>query len=1108
MADFFDNLSDNLNLDRGRILNRKIDKDRDNFIKGLRYTKSGQKEDPTYLGFRFIFEFGISPLDPENFLPPSPLFKELETEGLRDNTILDTTNATDTLLKISKGSANGSYLTDMGFFKGAYRTFLGVNPLKESPVAYMGAQKYLYERWDNVNPSPGGGGSVSTQDRKGLQQETRHRALQAFKETLRNINAKSPWYFQSITGLKDLVSHKHTMTEGAGANPYRKGTLTINCLESIDMRISAMAELYKKATYDYIHHRRLVPSNLLKFRMYIVISEIRNIQLRNDINDVLNPFSVPLVSSATNFISSLGQGGGVINPFSDNFKYGETPPSFLPREEYNTTPYVMIYQLDQCEFDFDETTPIPTNFDNGTGTATPVTNSFKIHVGRVKDLKLQYNLMEDLIAKKDIFKGLLLADHFSMEGSVISPAGALSDPENSPGEFFAKLASNFVTNTVNNIKNDLVSAASSAILGNAYGFQINQIGEAASSAQQLGAFLRDGTPPFSSGNPQKNGLGGPKERVYPPIISDLYGTVPEGVNPNLGNVLALPPTPGFEPNDQYPGVPGKELGLPGRVYPTARGDEYPDAPGEDLGVPGRIYPTASGDAYVQVPGIDLGLPQRQYRRNNRDEYTGVSGPDLGVPGRIYPAATGDEYTTNPGSDLGLPARQYPVNTGDEYTGVTGRDLGVPGRVYPQNTQDLYATNPGPDLGLPARQYPVNTGDEYPGVAGGDLGVPQRVYPQNNLDDYPSNPGPDLGLPTRQYPVNTGDEYPTSAGPDLGAPQRIYPQNNLDDYPTTPGPDLGLPARQYPVNNFDEYPTSAGVDLGTPQRIYPQNNLDDYPTTPGPDLGLPSRQYPVNNFDEYPTSAGVDLGTPQRIYPQNNLDDYPTTPGPDLGLPSRQYPVNTGDEYPTSAGVDLGAPQRIYTPNNLDDYPTNPGPDLGLPGRQYPANTGDEYPTSAGTDLGTPQRIYTPNNLDDYPTNPGADLGLPGRQYPANVKDEYPTSSGSDLGAPQRLYPPVIGDEYPGAPGRDGALPERQYTASTIDEYEQVPGRALGAESRIYQTVNENLYQNLGITPEEIRSRVYPELETEETPRLNETLYKSQDKIEYPRIERDEYPETT
>lgn len=52
------------------------DKLRSLFLKGFKLSKQGKYEDPTYLGFKIVIDFGALPVRDDDGLPPSPLFKE------------------------------------------------------------------------------------------------------------------------------------------------------------------------------------------------------------------------------------------------------------------------------------------------------------------------------------------------------------------------------------------------------------------------------------------------------------------------------------------------------------------------------------------------------------------------------------------------------------------------------------------------------------------------------------------------------------------------------------------------------------------------------------------------------------------------------------------------------------------------------------------------------------------------------------------------------------------------------------------------------------------------------------------------------------------------
>ena len=777
MADFAGNLRSEVK----DSLNRKIDTQRDKFLKGISTSKHGKKEDPTYLHFKFIFDTGdTSPIDPETFLAPSPLFRpynppppekskqELEKMTKKDFDEYNQERATSI--------TGAGFITADEFFYGSKFKINGMQDVGAFPInggfAYMSAQQFLYQR------------SVKRRD-----------MLSAFRNGLLYINQNCPYYFQSITGLDQLLKADIKNIHKGPGKPQRMGTLNVECLESIDMRIFALSELYRKAVYDYTYHRTMLPENLRKFRMWLVVTEIRNIQLSYGINDVLNPFSIPAVANAANFADSFNSQTGFLDKIGgDSQKSTNTDPNNPNSDKfgsYEMGPYAFVYQFDQCEFDFDDSYPSYSTIDNkGSG---PVTNKFKIHVGRVKDYKIQFNQLADVIKKNDNIKQMVISDVWgSAEGDYnnyeyVGATGIsnvdLSDKPN-PAQAFSQMASNFITNTVADLKNQGVSILQGALLGNIYGLGGMNLGASTRSAQSLINTLKNGIPnPLADNSPQAKGLGGPGERQYPTLNEDAYPNSSAQPSQNLGNALGnSSANPSNLKEDVYKNVPGKDLGLPDRQYQKVKTDEYKDVPGKDLGVPKRVYNKPKEDVYPTNPGVDGGLPDRQYPKLKIDEYSNVPGTDLGVPGRIYQPVNGDVYPTNPGVDLGLPTRIYGPASGDEYNNVPGKDLGIPERIYDQPSGDQYLNTPGKDLGGSAREYPPADGNEYPPAP--DKGLPPnlaRIYPE----------------PENKYPQVRDTEYKES-------PKWIH-ENQDDVYKTVPGPDLGGRERKYPSINYDEYP---------------------------------------------------------------------------------------------------------------------------------------------------------------------------------------------------------------------------------------------------------------------------------------------------------------
>jgi hypothetical protein len=104
--------------------------------------------------------------------------------------------------------------------------------------------------------------------------------LKRFKERLRDIVKFYPYYFTDIVGLGDIYNFNEK-------NGYEfERLLTIKTLESIDVRMGGMIDDFMRATFDHEFRRMMLPANMLEFRMYIIVSEIRN--FRTFVNTTLS----------------------------------------------------------------------------------------------------------------------------------------------------------------------------------------------------------------------------------------------------------------------------------------------------------------------------------------------------------------------------------------------------------------------------------------------------------------------------------------------------------------------------------------------------------------------------------------------------------------------------------------------------------------------------------------------------------------------------------------------------------------------------------------------------------------------------------------------------
>jgi len=756
---------------------KATDKNRSIFLKGFNLSRSGANEDPTYLGFKFVFDFGALPINAETGWAPSPLLR--------------VGNYTET---------NGGAMVPRNLFGQPQYDYTS------SDVVYYSTYNYLLER----DGSYGRGNSLK-----------RANALKQFQILLADINNNSPWFFQSIEGLDKLEKVSHTGFQDESStdsfDPARTSgkTLTVTCLESLNLRLTALANLYNQATFDADNMRWLVPRNLRKFTMWIYVTEIRNffkttrltgssaaVAALDDLSSLLSTNRNPGGSLANTpegerQPSGPGAPGNAFNSFvrqvfSDSGLSNDVD-SFRNQQDQSGIKPVLIYECQQCEFDFSSSSPWSGSIDAGIDPRAS-TQSFKIHVGKVR-MKTQFpNIRTD-------GNYLVLSDGFDQNRSSVQIYDDSLDLESITSlgrELLTNVTSQAISDLINEgisqFVNPALSGASQTLLGNIYSFNPSQLtafvsgaGNFSNAQNFLNGASDVGLDNLLKGNlptPQKVGLGGPPERVYPTIQTekDVYQNVP-------GSDLGVPDRIYTKPSgDAYPGVPGPDLGVPNRVYPVPRGDEYPNVPGSDLGVPDRVYPLPGGDAYPNVPGSDLGVPDRVYTDPGGDVYPNVPGSDLGVPDRVYPDPGGDAYPNVPGSDLGVPDRVYPGVKIDEYTNSPGKDLGVPDRVYPAPGGDVYSNVPGSDLGVPSRKYPEFNEKVYPDTSS-NFSVDQNigvVYKKETL-------------------VSVGNELRSSTNAFDTPPAPIYAQ-------TRPSYKEGSIGNMYPLTNGD-FIASAPINLG-------------------------------------------------------------------------------------------------------------------------------------------------------------------------------------------------------------------------------------------------------------------------------------------------------
>lgn len=159
--------------------------------------------------------------------------------------------------------------------------------------------------------------------------------LKEFKRLLLYTSQRQPWFFQSITGLDKLWKATTDMSNNFKGKDLE---FEIETLESLDLRISYMADLYRHAIYDPLYMREIVPENLRQFKIDIYLSEFRNLNTLTE--------SLLYYNTATyNYKRYIDLGRSVLDMVRAGSDYFINNASFFKFSVYFS------------EFDFSETLP-------------------------------------------------------------------------------------------------------------------------------------------------------------------------------------------------------------------------------------------------------------------------------------------------------------------------------------------------------------------------------------------------------------------------------------------------------------------------------------------------------------------------------------------------------------------------------------------------------------------------------------------------------------------------------------------------------------------------------------------------------------------------------
>ena len=132
-----------------------------------------------------------------------------------------------------------------------------------------------------------------------------------FAQLLNFLSNECPWFFKDVEGLGEALRYNF---EEMVPQKNRTIKLTFN-QDAVDMRVSTLIDLYKQACYDWVNFKEIIPENLRKFDMCIMLFNppIAGMNFGGFItkDDMKYPKNDPVTASYKGFVGALNDKTGM-----------------------------------------------------------------------------------------------------------------------------------------------------------------------------------------------------------------------------------------------------------------------------------------------------------------------------------------------------------------------------------------------------------------------------------------------------------------------------------------------------------------------------------------------------------------------------------------------------------------------------------------------------------------------------------------------------------------------------------------------------------------------------------------------------------------------------
>lgn len=94
-----------------------------------------------------------------------------------------------------------------------------------------------------------------------------------FTRLLQRLNAEMPWYFYELEGFENTYKFEELKEAYRGTDEGLK----IKCIETLDLSIAGLMDMYRNIAFDIDRWCEVLPHNLTYFNMFVIVSDARNI---------------------------------------------------------------------------------------------------------------------------------------------------------------------------------------------------------------------------------------------------------------------------------------------------------------------------------------------------------------------------------------------------------------------------------------------------------------------------------------------------------------------------------------------------------------------------------------------------------------------------------------------------------------------------------------------------------------------------------------------------------------------------------------------------------------------------------------------------------------